>query len=112
MDTPQPMLRSALRFGAIVLAIAYSLSFFVVWYFERYSALDISNTMTGVALALGLLALPFLGAPSFSRELSAIEDPRELEVPGGLDNRARGVIALVIACLWLLAAIAVYSFFG
>jgi hypothetical protein len=107
------MLKSALQFGALMLAIIYSVTFFVVWLGKQYSLVGVVNVMTGVAV-IGLIAsFPMLGPTGLGWARARIQDPRRFEAgPERLSNEVRGVVLLVVSLLWLGAAVLVHKMFG
>jgi hypothetical protein len=107
------MLRNALRFAALMLAVVYSATFFAVWLWKQYSVVGIVNVMTAVAV-IGLIAsFPMLGPTGLGWARARIQDPRRFEAgPERLSNEVRGVVLLVVSLLWLGTAVLVHKAFG
>jgi hypothetical protein len=106
-DTGMPW-RAILRFFALVLLAELTATLALAWYFGLRTVEHWVNGATAVALLSCLLGLSLLGPGRFARGHELEPDARHhTRGPGGLDNRARGVLLVVGAVFWLALAIAV-----
>jgi hypothetical protein len=101
------MVRAALKFALLVLAVLYSVTFFAVWIGKQYSLVGVVNVMTGVAIVGAIASFPLMGPFGVGRgQLRRIEDPRVAEEgPSHLRGELRGALLLGVSVLWLVAAI-------
>ena len=96
-----------LKFVCLVLLAELAATLGSAWYFGSRTLEHWVNCATAVALLVGLLGLSLTGPLSFARGDELEADGRNIaRGPATLDNRARGVLLVACAALWLLLAIA------
>lgn len=99
--------RALLRFVVLVWVVELLATLGLAWYFNSRTLAHWVNCATAVALLTGLLGLSLMGPLKFARGHELEPDARHtMRGPQVLDNRARGVLLVACAALWLLVAIA------